>query len=254
MKNGERGLWTIDELSARAAEALAVGYEGVPSSRVRDVPDLRTIRYYTTLGLLDRAAAMRGRTALYGPRHLFQLVAIKHLQARGLSLAAVQERMLGKSDAALRKIAEPPGRKRDLEPPAPRDQSFWRLPANAPPDAAGRAASASTREQADAQAGAAPLSPFAPRKDVSAPLSPFALRKDGQSDAEAATPQPADSAFQTIPLSEKLLLSFQTQRDVNEDDLRSIRAAAASLIEILKLRGLIDKDMDNQASNSGDER
>ncbi len=106
MKNGDETFWTIDELGERVAEALGgQGYDGVPSGRVRDVPDLRTIRYYTTLGLLDRPAAMRGRTALYGPRHLLQLVAIKRLQARGLSLAAVQERVVGLSDASLRRLA-----------------------------------------------------------------------------------------------------------------------------------------------------
>src|SRR5271170_3117537 len=104
MKNGEETLWTIDELGERVAEALAdPGYGGVPSGRVRDVPDLRTIRYYTTVGLLDRPAAMRGRTALYGERHLLQLVAIKRLQAQGLTLAAVQERVVGLSNKGLRR-------------------------------------------------------------------------------------------------------------------------------------------------------
>jgi hypothetical protein len=83
-------LWTLDELSAAVARALAVDYDGQPSARVRDVPDRRTIRYYTTLGLIDRPAALRGRTALYGRRHLLQLTAIKRLQAAGLSLAEVQ--------------------------------------------------------------------------------------------------------------------------------------------------------------------
>ena len=50
MKNGDETFWTIDELGERVAEALGgPGYNGVPSGRVRDVPDLRTIRYYTTL-------------------------------------------------------------------------------------------------------------------------------------------------------------------------------------------------------------
>src|SRR6478672_5570084 len=101
-------LWTIDELGERVSAALAVGYEGVPSGRVRDVPDLRTIRYYTTLGILDRPAEMRGRTALYGRRHLLQLVAIKRLQARGLTLAEVQRQVVGQTDTALARIAEPP--------------------------------------------------------------------------------------------------------------------------------------------------
>jgi hypothetical protein len=83
----DTALWTLDELGARVALALAVGYDGQANGRVREVPDGRTIRYYTTLGLIDRPAAMRGRTALYGVRHLLQLTAIKRLQARGLSLA-----------------------------------------------------------------------------------------------------------------------------------------------------------------------
>jgi DNA-binding transcriptional MerR regulator len=66
---------------------------------------MRTIRYYTTLGLIDRPAQMRGRTALYGPRHLLQLVAIKRLQARGFTLAEVQQRLVGRTDAALREMA-----------------------------------------------------------------------------------------------------------------------------------------------------
>ncbi len=134
MKNGDETYWTIDELGERVAEALSgPGYEGVSSGRVRDVPDLRTIRYYTTLGLLDRPAAMRGRTALYGPRHLLQLVAIKRLQARGLSLTAVQERVVGLSDAALGRLADEEGAvtKVDavLPPPASesRGESFWRV-------------------------------------------------------------------------------------------------------------------------------
>src|SRR5580700_2346545 len=96
MKNGDETLWTIDELGERVRAALGgPGYEGVPSGRVRDVPDLRTIRYYTTLGLLDRPAAMRGRTALYGARHLLQLVAIKRLQADGRTVAQAQAELFG---------------------------------------------------------------------------------------------------------------------------------------------------------------
>src|SRR5271166_6534366 len=131
MKNGDATLWTIEELGEQVAAVLATGYRGVPSGRVRDVPDLRTIRYYTTLGLLDRPAEMRGRTALYGQRHLLQLVAIKRLQARGLSLAAVQERVIGLPNTALRKIADLPAPKPKTEPdPSPaRGDSFWRLPA-----------------------------------------------------------------------------------------------------------------------------
>jgi DNA-binding transcriptional MerR regulator len=87
------------------ALALAGDFPGVNNGRVRDVPDQRAIRYYTTLGLLDRPAEMRGRVAYYGRRHLLQLVAIKRLQARGLSLAQVQEQLLGLSDSKLEELA-----------------------------------------------------------------------------------------------------------------------------------------------------
>src|SRR5258708_18660960 len=101
-------LWTLDDLGARVALALAVDYTGQANGRVRDVPDRRTIRYYTTLGLIDRPAAMRGRTALYGVRHVLQLAAVKRLQAQGLSLTEVQARLVGRTDAALPELAHPP--------------------------------------------------------------------------------------------------------------------------------------------------
>src|SRR5437764_12935338 len=108
MSASSPSLWTIEELGAQVALALSVDYEGPGNGRVRDVPDRRTIRYYTTLGLLDRPAAMRGRTALYGRRHLLQLVAVKRLQANGLSLTEIQARLVGLSDRALEGIAQLP--------------------------------------------------------------------------------------------------------------------------------------------------
>src|SRR2546430_17730840 len=101
--------WTIDELVRRASDALSVAdYPGPPNGRVREVPDRRLIRWYSTIGLLDKPAAMRGRTALYGQRHLLQLVAIKRRQAQGHSLAQIQAELVGASDATLRGIAAVP--------------------------------------------------------------------------------------------------------------------------------------------------
>ncbi len=125
MKIDEPALWTIDELRDRVAEVLSEGYEGVPSGRVRDVPDLRTIRYYTTLGLLDRPSEMRGRTALYGRRHLLQLVSIKRLQAEGRRLSEIQEQLIGLSSSALETMAR-----------AGRDRSFWKDPPSPTPSPA----------------------------------------------------------------------------------------------------------------------
>ena len=139
-------LLTIAELGARVAEALSDMPDGNvadsrhpdgrhpdgrhPDGRVREVPDLRTIRYYTTLGLLDRPAEMRGRTALYGRRHVLQLLAIKRLQGHGESLAAIQRRLLGLPDAELEKLAGLPradaaaGAPLPTEPPQA-DRPFW---------------------------------------------------------------------------------------------------------------------------------
>ena len=81
--------WTLNELVSEAATRI----EALPAPKngqVRAVPDERTIRYYAQLGLLDRPAAMRGRTALYGARHLAQVVAIKRLQSAGRSLAEIE--------------------------------------------------------------------------------------------------------------------------------------------------------------------
>src|SRR5436309_10972528 len=108
MAGTNQPLWTIAELGAEAAVALAVDYAGPPNDRVRGVPCQRTIRYYTTLGLLDRPAEMQGRTALYGPKHLLQLVAIKRLQARGLSLAEIQRQLVGLPEKKLRGLAQLP--------------------------------------------------------------------------------------------------------------------------------------------------
>src|SRR5919199_3648174 len=104
----EEQRWTLDELAERVDAALAVDYPGQPSGRVRDVPDRRAIRWYTTIGLIDRPLAPRGRTALYTPRHLLQLVAVKRLQARGMPLVAIQQQLAGATDSQLERVARPP--------------------------------------------------------------------------------------------------------------------------------------------------
>src|SRR5919201_6274725 len=125
----DHALWTLGDLTDRVAAALAVGYRGQRSGRVRDVPDQRAIRWYTTLGLVDRPTAMRGRTALYGRRHLLQLVAIKRLQAEGHSLAEVQVELAAASDERLERIARLPAQPTGPAPP----------PDRAPPPATGPA-------------------------------------------------------------------------------------------------------------------
>ena len=102
-------LFKIEKLRQLASFALdSTDYQPADSARVRAVPDVRTIRYYTTLGLIDRPAEMQGRTAMYGLRHVEQLVAIKRLQAQGLTLSDIQHRMIGMPAEDLKKLARLP--------------------------------------------------------------------------------------------------------------------------------------------------
>jgi DNA-binding transcriptional MerR regulator len=100
-------LWTLEQLPERVAALLGDGYGGQANGRVRELPNGRAIRWYTTIGLVDRPAGSRGRVALYGWRHVLQLAAIKRLQAQGKSLAEIQEALLGASDEQLVDVAKP---------------------------------------------------------------------------------------------------------------------------------------------------
>jgi hypothetical protein len=134
-------MWTLDELVERVRRALAAEYPGAPNGRVRDLPDRRAIRWYTTTGLVDRPLGMRGRTALYGSRHLLQLVALKRRQAEGRTLAEIQAELAGAADDALAGVARVPadllvmadGPQPDL---APRPR-FWAAATAAAPAATG---------------------------------------------------------------------------------------------------------------------
>jgi DNA-binding transcriptional MerR regulator len=209
-------LWTIDELGAAAALTLAEDYDGPPNNRVRDVPDQRTIRYYTTIGLLDRPAEMRGRTALYGRRHLAQLVAIKRLQARGLSLAEVQQRLLGMADFALERLAKLPNldglaavEPVAKEPARRRGDAFW----SATP-------AASAQESADAiPNGTTTGYDVKPSERVA--------------QSRAALP------FQGVALGDEVILLLSPSRTIDEDDVPAIRAAAAPLLKLLQVRRLL---------------
>ena len=196
--------WTLEELERTARDALdAAGHAGVGSGRVRDLPDQRAIRYYATLGLLDRPHAYRGRTALYGVRHLLQLTAIKRLQAQGRSLAQVQRELLGASAAELARIAgvdlakfaEPPPAPQSPTPPvderetSDRQGDFWRRPPR-------------------------PVEPFASES----------LRV---------------SSLQGVVLDPRVSLLLQVGRALDSEDLRVIRLAAGPLLELLALRGLL---------------
>lgn len=128
--------WTLAELVERVAQALAAADVRAPNGRVTELPDARMIRWYATIGLVDRPGAFRGRSALYGPRHLLQLVAVKRRQAQGLALAQIQAELAGATEHTLRRVAqlpEPAGAERperpQESPPGMPAERFWARPA-----------------------------------------------------------------------------------------------------------------------------
>ena len=101
MKTEEPAL-TLDELSEEVGRLLnryaLLGAQ--QDNRVSPVPDARTIRYYTTLGMIDRPK-ISGRQAIYGRRQVLQVLAIKALQAINLPLSEIQTRLYGRNDTEL---------------------------------------------------------------------------------------------------------------------------------------------------------
>src|ERR1700712_1290715 len=116
---------TIRELAPTAAAAVAAADVRGATRRVTDLPDERTIRWYATIGLLDRPTSSRGRTALYGERHPLPLGRIQRRQAQGRTLAEIQSELVGASERTLRRIAALPG-ETEVAADASKAREFWR--------------------------------------------------------------------------------------------------------------------------------
>jgi len=224
-------IWTLDELTERVGAALSVGYDGQPSGRVRDLPDQRAIRWYTTIGLVDRPAATRGRTAMYGPRHLLQLVAIKRLQARGLSLVAIQAELAGATDAQLARVAQVA----EAAPPAAP------TPPPGRPAAALRVAPAMARPPGQGEAPAATPT-LAPGQGLARQARFWRERPAEAVDTAARSSVATEAAgvvtLRGVRLGERATLLLDPARPLDDADLRAILDAARPLLEALRARGL----------------
>ena len=218
--------WTLDELADRVDAALAVDYPGQPSGRVRAVPDRRAIRWYTTIGLIDRPVAHRGRTALYGLRHLLQLVAVKRLQATGMPLVAIQQELAGATDAQLARVAH--------------------LPLDSTPLTATASGSGPPPSRGTLDGGGPPrgVAARAPRTDFWRGLPP-ALTAASTPDHAAPAHSPDLSApaapvstLHGVRLGEGTTLLLEPGRELEAADLQAILDAARPLLAVLQDRGL----------------
>lgn len=253
--------WTIDELAQQAAEVLAGCGVRAPNGRVTKSPDRRVIRWYATIGLLDRPLRTGGRTARYGSRHLLQLVAVKRRQAQGRSLAEIQGELTGATDTTLRKVAGLPGPANDTTLrqaaglPAPANDVL-REAAGLPTPAAPVALSAlagSRSWSTDAPIEATndqdrrefwrerPV----PAVDTVPPADPEPVDTMPPADPEPVdTVPPADSEpASTMALRYAVDLhpaaSLTLQAPPDPDDLIAIQTAARPLLELLARRGLL---------------
>ncbi len=236
-------MWTLDELVDRVRAALAAEYPGAPNNRVRDLPDRRAIRWYTTIGLVDRPLGTRGRAALYGPRHLLQLVALKRRQAEGRTLAEIQAELAGASDAALTAVARVPEELLVADGPAPDPGGpartrFWASPAPASPAPAVPAAASPAEASL---AAAPPAAEVAPAARVTAPR-PTGPRSPTVTASPAVTPSPAVPAVAVggVALGRGAILVLPGLP--TDTDRAAIAAAARPLIALLAERGLLNTE------------
>jgi DNA-binding transcriptional MerR regulator len=86
---GEKS-FTLPRLLEILREQLPLVASRQTKYKVTEIPTARTIRFYTSRGLVDKPAARDGVNALYGYRHLLQVLAIKYLQSQYLPLVKIR--------------------------------------------------------------------------------------------------------------------------------------------------------------------
>jgi DNA-binding transcriptional MerR regulator len=119
-------LWSLEELSQHSQRELELRKIPNPGGRVSQILSARTIRYYTSLGLVDRPLAYDGGVAKYGPRHLLQLLAIKILQAEYLPLPEIQKQLFGRTEQELKEVVDSASRAEQAsETLAPARNETW---------------------------------------------------------------------------------------------------------------------------------
>lgn len=205
--------WTLQELVDECADRIRA-LPAPKNGQVRAVPDERTIRYYATLGLLDRPASMRGRTALYHARHLAQVVAIKRMQVMGRSLSEIQALWPTLDDTTLSRMSGVSVAGTTANPsPASTCEEFWK------------------REPLE-EKSAVPEPALDEKSVVSAPEH---VRLEDDAGADDA---PVVSISIELAPHISITLPMPSGVSLSHADVRALRAAAAPLVTELAKRRL----------------
>ncbi|GAA4185437.1 hypothetical protein GCM10022252_15820 [Streptosporangium oxazolinicum] len=246
--------WTIGELAERASAALAPTAQ--LNGRVRDVPNERLIRWYSTIGLLDPPSARRGRVAMYGRRHLLQIVAVKRRQSDGRTIAEIQAELAGATDQTLESIARLPGSPPEPSPghqPTPPETGspraarprFWAGPTAA--SAATAPAPPKPPPPSQPQPSPQPSSREAPPPAAETGKTPPVKTPPAQSPPGRTSPPPPPPASPApeavivhgVRLANGVTLMLDTRGHApTPDDLAEIAAASEKLLSLLRERGL----------------
>jgi DNA-binding transcriptional MerR regulator len=96
---------TLDEVVEQSDAVLQETATRQTRYAVSERPDVRTIRYYTTRGLLPKPLSYDGGRARYGYGHLVRLLAIKKMQSEHMTLEQIARAMDGKSMDELELLA-----------------------------------------------------------------------------------------------------------------------------------------------------
>jgi hypothetical protein len=121
----------IDDLVHLAAEVIPQVAGRQDRHKVTAIPDTRTLRYYIHEGLVDRPHGTTGPSALYGYRHLLQLVAVKVLQSHYLPIRRIREVLQTLDTPALEERLQAWGQA--IAPEATHTSEATALPGSKPP-------------------------------------------------------------------------------------------------------------------------
>lgn len=226
----------LADLAQRAVEAVAVAPK---SNQAKSRPAPRMLRYYQSIGLLSPPAAVRGRTPLFGRRHLEEVLAVKRLQADGVSLEDVRSRLEGLDASGLSALARFP---EELVP-----EGLASGDPEESPDEPAEAPTPASRTRSAFWSSAPPSAP--------APPAP-PLRSGGVTSRSTALPaaSPVTSSVVTgVRLVPGADLVLHSSRPLTLEESAELSAAAAPLLSALTRLGLLAGTTDRPSTTSTSE-